>query len=537
MSEAPGKKARLSNVALSRVISVTMIASLVATSVVVGGAVVFMTSEQNRLGAERTRVMIASEVNSVRNELELLVEDYSNWTELLAAISEDDKRWLYENSGVSVPTLEGMDLNVVAPGGGAEPFGWIEDSGEEPMEGLVPPDLQAALRAALEARPAESPGQVGGFARLNGELWYLATTWINKTGVKSRPLQSDPPSHIFGRRLDADLMGEFMASTFVDTLRLVDTPQEGEDRIALTGLSGEPVAYLVWPQPAPGTSLLKRLAAPLLLTMMALAAVLLIARSVITGSARRLERALSAAQAADKAKTEFLANISHELRTPMNGIIGVAAIMKTTPLNDKQQHMVKLIADSGAAQMRIIEDLIDVSRIESGTASLMLAPFDLHETVSSVVDLLRGSAEAKALEYKFESNVGPGVVVLGDGQALRQVLTNLISNAVKFTDEGHVAIALDCEVRRDEANLSLTVMDTGPGIAPEHRTLIFERFAQVDASKSRRKGGSGLGLSISKSLVDMMGGRIEVESAPFGGSLFRVAVRLELVRAELSKAA
>ena len=247
----------------------------------------------------------------------------------------------------------------------------------------------------------------------------------------------------------------------------------------------------------------------------------------------------AAAKAANQAKSDFLANMSHEIRTPLNGVIGVAAALGQGDLNPAQREMVDLIQGSGETLERLVSDILDVSKIEAGQLTLHARAFDLAPTLKGLFDLTRMRAEEKGLAFLVEGEDVARGVFLGDAVRIGQVLGNLLSNAVKFTDRGEVVARIDLEEPGEGAvpRLILEVQDTGVGFDPAQGEMIFQRFSQADATITRRFGGSGLGLSISKTLVEMMGGEIWAESLPGGGSLFRAALPLPRVQDSAAKTA
>jgi hypothetical protein len=236
---------------------------------------------------------------------------------------------------------------------------------------------------------------------------------------------------------------------------------------------------------------------------------------------REIERLLTEAQQASRLKSEFLANVSHEIRTPMNGILGMTDLVLATPLTDEQRDYLDTARLSANSLLTILNDVLDFSKIEAGRLDLNPIDFSLLQCVRETSKMLRVGAAKKGLvlECEVADNVPDNVV--GDPDRLRQVLCNIIGNAIKFTAEGGVYMSVDEEASSEEgAMLRFTVRDTGIGIAHEKQQLIFEAFRQADGSTTRKYGGTGLGLAISSSLVEMMGGSIRVKSAVGAGSTF-----------------
>lgn len=245
------------------------------------------------------------------------------------------------------------------------------------------------------------------------------------------------------------------------------------------------------------------------------------------------------AEDASRVKSEFLATISHEIRTPMNAIIGLTNILAmSSPLSHKQVEFISTLQKSADTLLVLINDLLDISKIEAQTIELEKVPFSLMHLIHEIVDMMGMRAQEKNLNFVVDTKNIEKLIFIGDPTRLKQVISNLCSNAIKFTDRGSISINVECKQRMYPGHLlvSLSVKDTGIGIAQEKLESIFEKFVQADSSISRKYGGTGLGLSITKKLVEVMGGTISVESKIGVGSTFIVTVPLRLASEAIASA-
>jgi signal transduction histidine kinase/ActR/RegA family two-component response regulator len=230
------------------------------------------------------------------------------------------------------------------------------------------------------------------------------------------------------------------------------------------------------------------------------------------------ERQIESAHQVARARMDFLARMSHEIRTPMNAILGVADLLQESVLSTEQEEYVQIFQSAGNVLLDVVNDVLDLSKIEAGELQLETVPVDLNDLIRDIGSLARLNAEKKGLRFRLDLSEGGFTSVLGDPTRLRQVLLNLIGNAVKFTDQGEITLTV-CRVT-ESASIHFAVTDTGPGIPGEQLGTIFQPFHQAEAGITRKYGGTGLGLPICSNLVAAMGGRLQVESAPEQGSRF-----------------
>ncbi len=245
---------------------------------------------------------------------------------------------------------------------------------------------------------------------------------------------------------------------------------------------------------------------------------------------KKLQKALMKAKAANVAKSEFLANMSHEIRTPMNAVVGISNILLSSRLSEaRQKELLQTMKDSADNLLNLINDMLDYAKIEEGMISLEEIPFDLRQVIEKSLSVLKIKAEEKDLPMILNFEPGIDFFLIGDPLRLQQILLNLIGNAIKFTEEGHIGIDVALlPLHGDKAKLKIEISDTGIGIPVSKQAMIFEKFTQADTSTSRKYGGSGLGLAICKSLAERMNGSIGVVSKSGKGSTFIVTVEVKI---------
>jgi signal transduction histidine kinase/CheY-like chemotaxis protein len=382
--------------------------------------------------------------------------------------------------------------------------------------------------------------------RWNGNLYQTAVANIApQTGGGS--LSSEPDAILISaREVDAENIANIGHSLALRDLALLPpsepTPKGDRIGVDLKGADGRSVGRFAWTPGEPGGTVLVRfslLIATGLLLMGAICAVLMVRiRNMVSGllakdaalreAMAERTRARDAAEAANIAKSAFVANISHEIRTPLNGLIGMTQVIAANPLDPDQAGRLKIVQDSAGALLNLLNDILDMAKIEAGRLDIKLAPTDLRELTHSVCQPFAELAAAKGLSFQITVDQTIREDRLCDALRVRQILANLASNAVKFTDKGAVSIV----ARQSPGGVSFNFTDTGIGMETHRLPELFSKFSQIDGSDTRRATGAGLGLALSRDLARRMGGDLTVKSSPGHGSVFTFDLPAQLAQSE-----
>jgi signal transduction histidine kinase len=399
-------------------------------------------------------------------------------------------------------------------------------------------DIAIEARQARRAGKVSSAGEVkrSGLLRVDGATYLVAFASVTPESAAGAVAYRGPPAVVItARRIDAAFVKGFAGDLGLNKLTFLSNPRNAAPSVSLVGIDGGPVGALAWDAENPGRSLLKGLAPWIVAAFLVLAAAGAVLTQQVVEALAKLElgrlallAAKDEAEAANAAKTRFLANMSHEVRTPLNGVLGMAQVMAADTLSEPQTRRLRILTESGQSLLTLLNDILDIARLETGAVRLRAEIFDLAALVEASCAAFSGAAAAKGLDLSLD--VAPELRGrwTGDPLRLRQVLGNLVANAVKFTDHGAVTV----RVRPTAKGLRFEIEDTGMGIAAEHLPELFKTFSQVDTSLTRAHDGAGLGLSICRELVELMGGVIGVHSSPGLGSSFHFVIPLTHAVAE-----
>ena len=464
---------------------------------------------------------------AIDKSLHLLAVDFAWWQDAFDNITISNVDWLLSNLRSSVVDSKTVDIMFIIPPSGGLQFGWnIGDDAFDPS--TIDQRVINFLTESLPEPRNDRVEAISHFAVINNQLYLLASARVSPDELDGLVHANQYVSTV-GFLFDEHRVTELGRSFLINDLKLSNDSAAGSQHLAIKQADGSVPTYLVWTPSRPGLVLLKKSALPII---MALGVFIFFGSSTIIDArksaialeeeCRRSQKLMLEAQLANRAKSEFLKNMSHEIRTPMNGIIGTTEVLYKSNLPQREMSFIKIIGQSGRALLMIINDILDFSKIDAGQVRLSLEPFSLHKCIEDVRTLLTLTAVSKDID--LDTKIQPGIpeFLIGDVGRLRQILTNLIGNSLKFTEKGCVLVSVDGHVIGQRANLEIKVRDTGIGIPADKLATIFGQFQQVNNSSTRKYAGTGLGLSISLELLKLMGGNIRVESALGQGSTFTI---------------
>ncbi len=536
-----------------------LLGALVALLVLAGalGAMAWWARAVDELTAGGEQALIS---RTIDRRLEQMTEDIVSatiwddaWTRTVPRL---DMAWIDTNFGEYYAEYMGHDRTVLfdaadglryaSAGGVMTP---IADA--TAFAGAVAP-LLADIRAAEAGLPADF-GFAGNVTRTRiveaeGAVWLVVASTVTPEN-DLRTAAGRAPIVVSARQIGADFLAGLQKDLGVASPRLLAATEVAATPVVpLKDGSGRTLGRMTWTPSQPGVDMILRMLpafAVLLLIIVSAGGALAISVRRALGAldandarlARTLEDLIKArdqAEAASVAKSQFLANISHEIRTPLNGVLGMAQIMARGELGDDQRERLQIIRDSGGALLRILNDVLDLAKIEAGKLEISREDVALPAVINAVCDTFRATADDKGLAFGVLVEPSAAGVWSLDAMRVTQVLGNLLSNAIKFTAEGHVST----RIWRSERGLEFAVMDTGPGIPEDRLAELFGKFNQLDASTTRQFGGTGLGLAICRELVELMDGELTVDSRVGQGSWFTFWIPAEPGRsAESGKAA
>ena len=529
---------------------------IVVVIVALGGAALlaFAAVAVDRLQAREEHVVVAQTLERSLRRLDSDVAAAAYWDQGYDKLYPGtDQAWMDAEVGSYYTNNRGDDLAIVFDDGDRPFYAWSGQKRVMPnsqaemvraVEGLIA-DIRRREAATARMPPPADPNTPSvaqtahGVVRVGGQIFLVGLSTVTPETVgRRRPGLATIV--LCAQRADLHLLPVLTAEMRMHQPRIQTHAPRGAGSIALHDPVGRPLGWLAWNPKQPGLEAVRQ-AAPLVLPGVLLLAVVALALAL---SIRRVLRELDAsevsqkaalaevveardrAQGANLAKSQFLANMSHEIRTPLNGVLGMAQVMQLSGLGSPHREHLKIIRDSGETLLAILNDVLDLSKIEAGRFELDDHVFDLAETVATACRPFALLADQK--DVVFDTEIAPAALGhwCGDSVRLRQVLSNLASNAVKFTHDGQILL----RVSATDEGVTFTLSDTGIGIASDRIPGLFEKFVQADSSTTREFGGTGLGLAISRELVEKMGGHLRMDSAPGKGSTF--VFRLPFARAE-----
>ena len=495
------------------------------------------------------RDQIESGLATRLTELEAMVMPQVIWDEAVLHLDNRfNARWAALNIGTFLTQTSGFEITEIIAADGRPVFatvdGQVVSATAPDRASIALPGLIAALRAqegrrgrleggSESGKMIATPIQATSIALIDGQPFAIVATLVQPDFGTALPTGARAPIVFAADALDAAFLANIARRyQLIDpVLASPATPRQAHQMaVSIDDDTGHPLLELRWRQHKPGTALLDR-TWPYLAAVFAffVLSITLVHMAVVRANGQLirneadLEIALTNAEKANQAKSQFLANVSHELRTPLNGIIAVMDLLRQRQTDSRDQEMTETVIASGRTLELVVNDILDMSRIEAGQMALERSPFSLATVMRDTIGLHAASAAAKKIDLDLRIADGVDGVYLGDGTRIGQIVSNFVSNAVKFTDSGGIDVA----VRARRGRLCISVCDTGIGFERDTARRLFDRFEQADVSVSRQYGGTGLGLAICTSLAEMMDGRITARSIPGVGSAFFAYLPLE----------
>jgi two-component system, sensor histidine kinase len=538
-------------------VSVAILLVVITVLVIVLGVLIYSARSVDALSRNNETMLVSRALDGALKRLTDDVTSAAIWSDAYRAAEARDMEWLQINFADYYADYFDHEVTVLFDGKDA-PFlasrdsEQVEAQTESEFIKAVAPMLAAVREEGASKRFAPDGKRTAAFdavatrqevVNVDGVLYLVTVSNIVVENSEDAVFPGLDNLVVSGRRVQS-LLESITADLAIDAPRVVPPVGSVEPSVALSGPQGEHLGLITWQPKAPGAGVLTRAAPFIALALLALAggAYVLIRRIVLilrklarsrralTASMQDLTKARDAAQAASLAKSQFLASMSHEIRTPLNGILGMAQALSLSKLDAEDEEKVRLILASGQNLTAVLNDVLDLSKIEAGKLEIAPTNTDIAAVLRQTVRLFEPTAHEKGLALRLVVEPGADRTLCLDALRLQQSVSNLVSNAIKFTSVGEVCVSLKLACADDGyCRIIVAVSDTGIGMSEETMSKLFDNFMQADASTTRTYGGSGLGLAISRRLCRLMGGDITVESQPGKGSTFTVQIPAEVV--------